>query len=306
MVEVDDPRVEGTRFSRALSTAIEASGLSLLAVQARLAERAVPVSVGALSYWRSGQRQPEGPLSRLAVDELERVLGLDSGELSRWLGPSRRSGPVRERTSYDELLDVPALTGPVAEHLGALGLLDSQDRLVEVSIHSTVDVDCDREMTHQASRFLFRAVRSRVATLPILLTNDGLPFPEAPRLLSLLGGRRGRSILDLAAGVAVWEVLLPRALDVGETVVVEHELALPRLGEGTEALRYEQYLVRPVRDVLLWVRFDPECLPSSAEAYEREAGHAEEVRSAEVDPGGGLHHTAAGIGPGAVGLRWGW
>ncbi|MCH1868006.1 hypothetical protein [Nocardioides sp. CFH 31398] len=300
-----DPGVH-TRFSRALTGAIERSGLSLLGIQARLAERAVPVSVGALSYWRSGQRRPEGPLSRQVVDELESVLGLATGELSRWLGPSRRSGPVRERTSYDELLDVPALTGPVAEHLGSLGLLDSQDRLVEVSVHSTVDVDCDREMTHQASRFLFRAVRAQVATLPILLTNDGMPFPEAPRLLSLRGGRVGRSILDLSAGVAVWEVLLPRPLDVGETVVVEHDLALPRLGEGTEALRYEQYLVRSVRDVLLWVRFDPECLPSSCETYQRQAGHAEEVRSVDVDPGGGLHHTAAGIGPGAFGVRWTW
>lgn len=296
----------GTRFSHALSVAIEDSGLSLQGIQKRLAERAVRVSIGALSYWRSGQRQPEGPLSRQAVDELEQVLGLGAGELTRWLGPSRRAGPVRERASYDELLDVPALSGPVADHLDSLGLLDSQDRVVEVSVHSTVDVDCDGEMVRQSSRFLFRAVRPRVATLPLLLTNDGQPFPEAPRLLSLRGCRLGREVLDLAAGVAVWEVLLPRPLDVGETVVVEHEIALPRLGPGRQAPRYEQYLVRPVRDVLVWVRFDPDCLPSSAEAYEREAGHAEVVQHAEVDPGGGLHHTASSFGPGALGVRWEW
>ncbi|MDX6373869.1 MAG: hypothetical protein QOD98_2857, partial [Nocardioidaceae bacterium] len=45
-------------FGEALGRAMESRGLSLTALQRRLADRGHRLSAGTLSYWRSGQRQP--------------------------------------------------------------------------------------------------------------------------------------------------------------------------------------------------------------------------------------------------------
>ncbi|WP_460797120.1 hypothetical protein [Microbacterium sp. GXF0217] len=53
--------------------------------------------MAALSHWRSGARQPEGAQSLAAIDDIEDILGLDRGQLSRLIRPasrvSRRSEP---------------------------------------------------------------------------------------------------------------------------------------------------------------------------------------------------------------------
>ena len=77
----------------ALGRALETRGLSLTALQRRLADRGHRVSAGTLSYWRSGQRLPEKPTSLDAVAEIEELLGLDAGALRSRIGPSRRPAP---------------------------------------------------------------------------------------------------------------------------------------------------------------------------------------------------------------------
>ncbi|MGL5826212.1 MAG: hypothetical protein ACRCYU_15570, partial [Nocardioides sp.] len=61
-------------FAVALRTAIANRGVSLTWLHRRLGEEAHPISIATLSYWRSGQRQPEHARSRDALGILEDLL----------------------------------------------------------------------------------------------------------------------------------------------------------------------------------------------------------------------------------------
>ena len=54
---------DGHAFALELGRALEVRGVTLVTLQRRLADRGHRVSVGTLSYWRSGQRLPEKPAS---------------------------------------------------------------------------------------------------------------------------------------------------------------------------------------------------------------------------------------------------
>lgn len=292
-----------TAFARELSAAVDASGISLHALQRRLQDHGVRISLAALSYWRSGQRQPEGPGSLDAVDELERILGLIPGHLTGRLGPSRRPGVVRERAAYGDLLELPlavALTG----HLDRLGLLGVADDLAEVTVIATVDVDRRGQVRSQSTRTLYRAVRGGVRSIPLVVTNGGSPLLAPPVLRSVHGGVARRRVVDRSAGVCVWELGLDAPLTAGATTVVESVLDVPVLDEPALGPQWEHHLLRPARELLLWVRFDPSRRPASCVAWERTPGEAERTRQLEVDAGGSTHLSMHGSGPGTLGIRW--
>ena len=85
-------------FADLLNVAVEASGLTLYAIQRQLALSGVNVSVTTLSYWRRGRSRPERAASLRAVPLLEELLGLPDQALSGRLGsprPRGRSGGIR-------------------------------------------------------------------------------------------------------------------------------------------------------------------------------------------------------------------
>ncbi|WP_372660845.1 transcriptional regulator [Amycolatopsis kentuckyensis] len=85
-------------FSRALSLAIDRSGLGLARLRDRLAGAGVPVSTTTLSYWRTGRTRPERPDSLRAVAVLEDVLGVPARALTELLARPGHPGapdPVR-------------------------------------------------------------------------------------------------------------------------------------------------------------------------------------------------------------------
>jgi len=55
---------------------------------------ASPVSLTTLSYWRSGDRHPEGAGSYAAIREIENLLGIQEDALVSKIGPHRRVGPL--------------------------------------------------------------------------------------------------------------------------------------------------------------------------------------------------------------------
>ncbi|WP_113694645.1 transcriptional regulator [Amycolatopsis albispora] len=93
-------------FAAALRAAIRARGLGLERIRYRLRDRGVPVSLATLSYWQSGRCRPERPESLAALTELEDVLDVPPGSLTRLLPPPRRRPsaslaaprPPRQRT----------------------------------------------------------------------------------------------------------------------------------------------------------------------------------------------------------------
>ncbi|MGA6165336.1 transcriptional regulator [Amycolatopsis magusensis] len=86
--------LESGPFAAALRAAIRARGLGLERIRFRLLDRGVPVSLATLSYWQSGRCRPERPESLAALSELEDVLEVPPGSLTRLLGPPRRRTPA--------------------------------------------------------------------------------------------------------------------------------------------------------------------------------------------------------------------
>lgn len=291
-------------FSQELSAAISGSGLSLAKVQERLARSGARISLATLSYWRSGQRRPEGAASLDVVVELEGVLGLDPGRLSDRLGPSRRLGRRREPVSYADVISV----GPgnqLRQVLADLDLLEFNERLVERSAAVTIDLDATGEIVRHSARTVFKAVRDGNRTFPLVLTNHGHPVSRPPVVGGLRGCTRGRTVEDLEHGFCVYELVLTTPVDTGETVVVEHTTELSGW-EGERSQCYEHYLVHRVPDLLLWVRFDQRLLPSMCQTYEQRPGEAERVRTLPPPVDGLVHLALTDPGPGTAGIRWEW
>jgi transcriptional regulator with XRE-family HTH domain len=129
-------------FSDALRAAIAARGLSLDRIQDRLARRGIRLSVATLSYWQSGQRRPERPVSLLALEHLEAVLELPAAGLSSLLGPPRPHG---RRTHADRLPSLVELWSawPEARRLLAGVDSDSDASLRRLSQHDRIQVGPD-------------------------------------------------------------------------------------------------------------------------------------------------------------------
>ena len=93
-IEDDARRAESDDFANALRDAINAKPVTLSWLQRQLKARGNRVSMATLSYWRSGARRPEGVQSLAALSDIEELLGLDVGALSRLLRSTNRTGPL--------------------------------------------------------------------------------------------------------------------------------------------------------------------------------------------------------------------
>lgn len=130
------------------------------------------------------------------------------------------------------------------------------------------------------------------------------PEGLVPIFGAVTGCTLGRSAADAVHGVYVHEAVLDRPLDVGETVVVEYGITLPRFSPRWPS--YEHHVARRVDELLVWVRFDSRLLPRSVAVHQQELG-ADEV-SAAVDAAGAatVHTRVVGFGPGRAGVTWRW
>ncbi len=77
-------------FAAALRAAIRARGLGLDRIRYRLRGRGTTVSLATLSHWQSGRCRPERPESLQALRNLEDILNVPDGSLSKLLGPPRQ------------------------------------------------------------------------------------------------------------------------------------------------------------------------------------------------------------------------
>lgn len=291
-------------FSRTLRAAIDASGLGLERIQHHLRERGADLSVATLSYWQSGRSVPGRRTSFTALTHLENVLGLRPGELASLV--PRRTTDSRGVDSVPPLGEVMGLgitlPGLVAE-------LDSRVRrqLETVSEHNTITVGPDRA---QHSRWVRHVVRAAADGADRMLLfnhheDDDAPLPTLVPLVHCTNGPR--HVLSDPA-VVVSELLFDRALDKGESIIVEYrvEYAAPFPRYSWHELRRRMSL----REFVLEIRFDPAAVPTRCEWYERDLNHelgdVEVLRPVPLDGTHAARVIQHDLSPSAYGLRWTW
>jgi hypothetical protein len=289
---------EHESFPDALRAAIVASGRSLDSLRRRLEERGTPVSIATLSYWQSGRSRPQRSASLRAVLHLEELLQVPHGHLMDRIGPRRKPFlPHDELTAAGLPIDHPEAERALAElGFGAL------HEVVDVTLHDTLDVDHEGVARVRTIRNVVRAVRAGAQRLPALLTID-VPSGGNAQFLPVSGCTLGRQVSRPDIGVFAAELVLDRPLRLGETAAAEHRVLLPRDHGSNPCIEY--YLLREVTELVIWVRFSPDRLPTRVESYS-DLGGKRTSTPIRLTGATSVQHVLHRVGPGVVGIRWIW
>ena len=140
-----------------------------------------------------------------------------------------------------------------------LGLADAGQELQDITLHITVDVDAERQMTRQTVRTMLRATASGAQRWYHVIFAEQ-PVPEPLFLEQVVGARVGATVDRPEVGLVASELVLPRPLEVGETVIIETTTRLVDLG-GRDTT-YFHHIDRRMSEVVIWVRFDAAALPT--------------------------------------------
>lgn len=284
-------------FAAALRAAISERGITLSRLQQRLADDGNQISMATLSYWRSGDRQPEGAQSLSVVDGIEDRLGLVRGHLSSLLRPSTRIGPVPPpRLPFDEERE----NRETEETLAALGSAP-QHALRDLSTHLTVRVGASGAVESVVMRSLVQATHGVISELPLIDV-----APQETEVMSVIsdvvGGRVDREYLHpghLLSGVVI---ALDEPITTGGTTLFEFTETFPPGYPPRQSAWHATS--RSARETLIWVHFHPDALPSWCEEYlETEDEYLSTMRSVRS---GAVHLARHGFGPGVLGIRWGY
>lgn len=284
-------------FAAALRAAVSERGITLARLRQQLQDDGNGVSMATLSYWRSGDRQPEGAQSLSVVEGIEDRLRLRRGHLTALLRPSARLGSVPPpRLPFDEERE----NRETAETLAALRS-SPQETLRDLSTQLTVRVGAAGAVESIVMRSLVQATQDVITELPLIDV-----APEETDVLSVIsdvvGGRIDREYLHpghLLSGVVI---ALDEPITVGETTLFEFTEAFPPGYPPRQSAWHATS--RPARETLIWVHFHPDAPPSWCEEFvESDDDYTSAMRSVR---NGSVHVVRHGFGPGVVGIRWGY
>lgn len=283
-------------FADTFAEGLERRGMSLAALRNALAARGAPVSLAALSYWRSGTRQPEQEQSLRAVVVIEEILGMFPGELE-----SLTSSGRHRRWPRSDPFDVyPDRRDAKVRLLGQLGMSSPFEEVVEREVITKYDLDVRGRAVRLTHISVLEAVVPGARRLALVMAGEN---PDEPPLtFTALGGYRlGRVVRDQTSMVTIAEMLLDAELPMGQTTIVEQQVEL----DGAEDDNELCYWAWPrVNSISQWVRFHPDMVPEWCEAFTVVNGSEE---SEEIPiRGNSVHRTVTRFGPGTVGLRWFW
>lgn len=291
---IDD---QGGGFAAALRAAISERGVTLARLRSQLIDDGNPVSMATLSYWRSGDRQPEGPQSLSVVDGIEDRLGLHRGHLGGLLRASARLGTVAPpRLPFDEEREQRETEETLRELRAA-----PQDALRDLSTHVTVSVGAAGSVEKIIMRSLVQSTKGTISELPLI---DVAPIEtDAMSVISeVVGGHVDRAYQHpgrLLSGVVI---ALDEPIETGATTLFEFTETFPAGYPPRQSAWHATS--RPAREALIWVRFHPDALPSWCEEYiETDDEYVSSMRSVRS---GSVHLARHGFGPGVIGIRWGY
>lgn len=282
-------------FAEALRAAIAARGVSLVWLRDRLDYRGSPVSLTTLSYWRSGDRHPEGAGSYAAIREIENLLGIPEDALVSKIGPHRRVGPLAAAVPPFEARSV---SDAAEETTAALGAPVGVFR--EITTQIVADVDERGVLSRRWIRMILQVTSGTVGEYPWVEVVEGSDGP--PVFSDALGARLTRTH-DHPSGMAYGVVLeLERAVSAPGTAALEWVTDYPYDEVPTTECMHGRS--RPGGELLLWVRFHPDRLPTWWEEFTDDGAVTSPTRTIGI--GTTVHAVRPSFGPGVFGLRWGF
>lgn len=284
-------------FASALSEALALKRIPLSELRERLHSRGHPISLTALSYWRSGQRLPERRASLEALPALESILDLAAGSLSKLVpGPAaRRLGHVER---FDDLLDY-----PVRDPEDADGLRGESD-ISRIMTHVTIHVGRQREILRARMRRLVVANRDGADGFTIFMATDA-EIGADPMRFEALAGCTVHEDHQPARNVRRVHLRFPRPLMRGESALTEVEATHAREAGLDLTDDYEIVAEQRLEEALLWVTFDPAAVPRRCWVYFSEDGLRHEW-PVDLDGTFSVHYRQRDFGPGGLGIRWEW
>lgn len=289
-----DPARQLHGFARVFDEALTVSGTSLVDLRSRLTARGHAVSAPTMSRWRSGTRQPEYARSAEVIATIEEELGLPAGALtSQIFGRSRRLGSVSPISSEQRDL--------VDQAFAALDVTPLED-LRLLSIVAEIDVDVQGNIASVSAAAMLQCVHHRVSSLGVVAIAPE-PSSVRPEIVASAGGRTRADAVDIEGTVFGFAIDLDRPLAVGETAMLSLETRYPA---GYPAQRrFASTASRPLRELILVLRFDPCAVPDWLEQVEHTSDRTR-VRSVPITDGAVVHRLFSDFGPGRVELSWGW
>jgi hypothetical protein len=290
-------------FSRALTLAIECSGLSLHRLQYRLGQRGVHISTTTLSYWKNGRSRPERPDSLHGLRVLEDLLGLPDRVLVGLLGPRRPRGrwvsPVAGSVRLEHLYEQP---DALVEMMHGLNMPNVQP-LQKVSVDESLRVGADRVQQHLRVREVVRANQDRVAHSYVLLRNISPGCP--PQVVDTRYCRLGRVRVCPDSAMMLAELVLDRVLFHGDSTILEYELDVR---DNEPDPRYDRRFQQAAHEYVLQVGFHPDAVPARCSSYRRDTASApdQEIEPVWISQHQMAHLVRLDVTPGIYGLTWSW
>lgn len=290
----------GTDFASTLSAALDERGVGLSWLRDRLAERGHPVSLGALSYWRSGQREPRRHTSLEAIEVIEELLDVEGGTLVGPLQRRDRPGPM----PFDDLV---GLARQVGRDRGLVG----EDEVDRLAFDLVVDVGADRRIARIRATQVFVATVDG-ATGVTMFVAPGVGTGETSfegdfehdTVMRAVSGCSVEGVVHVVDGISAARLVFDRPLALGESVVTEVVLE-PVSDEAAFDAEWGAVAEQRLEVCMVWVRFHPDALPTATWVGFQEAGLSHEWPVA-LDGATGLVHRQTDFGPGLCTARWEW
>ncbi|WP_136056908.1 hypothetical protein [Microbacterium sp. K24] len=299
MLDTGDARPAA--FAHAFSAAVTARRVSLSWLHRRLRDRANPISVATLSYWRSGERHPEGLRSLTALEDIEQLLGLDPGALLDLVGTRTRLGALAPAQNPFTETQV----AQAAEE--TLRLLDAPpiERTRSLSAHIVSTVDENGMLSSRTAQVLIQAVAPVVQeiTYAMMSADNSMRRPRC----TLRGATLLRGHLHESEHVYACVLRLDRPLPMGATTMLEISMEVPPPRAGAPLVEDETaaFVMRPIRNLVLWTRFHPDAVPDWIQEFERSPA-TDGLVSTSLNPLDSIHLSRRDFGPGILGIHWGF
>ncbi|MGO1050962.1 hypothetical protein [Crossiella sp. CA198] len=287
-------------FEHALRLAIQASGLTLARIRARMAERGMPVGLATLSYWQRGRSRPR---SAALVRALEEVVGVPQGALQTLLSPARQQQPAPERPWYAVTPRQVCANAETVQRLLVELANPFDGQLIALSVHEHLTLAPGRGIDALDLQILRQARIDGVDRDAVIAACEPGELPVRWRSERT---RLGRVATDHQAGVMVVEARFPHPLRRGENLLVDTVFEFT--GRGSACTAWGGGFRAGAQTYCLTVRFPAGDPPARVWRVFRPDNSSPTVDVGDIQVDGNLvaHFIDFDLPPGYYGMRWCW